>query len=128
MVLESPDRAMKIAIFIVIAVVVGSVGTALLIQFVLRYIYTYDIYDERVRVLLFSVVPIFWVPISEIREAKYFYAHFFLRPFWALRFGNRLWGEGVILRKRRGLIRSIIITPEDARSFIEEIGRIQARE
>jgi hypothetical protein len=99
--------------FLALSVLVG--------QFVLRFIYSYDIKGGAIRVLLFSAIPIIRIPISQVVEVTLLpRGEFRLNPFYALRFGNRLIGNAVLVRKKQGLIRSIIITPDYPDRFIDQ--------
>jgi hypothetical protein len=102
-----------VACFLALSVLVG--------QFVLRFIYSYDIKGGAIRILLFSAIPIIRIPISQVVEVtRPPTGEFWLNPFHALRFGNRLIGNAVLIRKKRGLIKSIIITPDNPDRFIDQ--------
>jgi hypothetical protein len=111
--------------FIVGLTVVGTV-TIVLFQTCLRYVYSYDIKDDNVRIVLFRLVPLMTIRISNIREIKESPPMELWKPTFALKFGNRLWGECVVICKKRGFIRRIVITPDNAREFVEDVK--QARE
>ena len=100
-----------------VAVIVGGV----LAQLLLRYVYGYDIRGGRIRFLLFGSIPLFGIPISEVREVRECSGKDLWKPGFALRFGNRLWGDSVVIQKRSGLFRSVIITPDDTREFIKAV-------
>jgi len=107
--------------------IAGLLATALA-QLFLRYVYGYDIRDGRVRFLLFRSVPLFGIPISEIWEVRECSGRDLWKPGFALRFGNRLWGNCVMIQKKSGLFRSVIITPDNAQEFIERIQEAKRRE
>ena len=58
------NKLIQLTVALIIAVA-GALGMA---QFLLRYVYGYDIRDGRIRVLLFGFLPIVHFRISEIRE------------------------------------------------------------
>jgi hypothetical protein len=100
------------------------VGLALL---PLRYIYNYKIEGDRIAVKLFSTMTVMRIRIDDILEIRQCSSRELLMPSFALRLGNRLWGEAVVIRKRRGLFRAIIMTPDNAAGFVEEVRRIQSK-
>ena len=101
--------AIAVALFLVIG------------QFALRYVYSYEVEGREIRILLFSVIPVIRIPISNVAEVILpSPRHYWLNPWYALRLGNRIFGGAVLIRRRRGLIKSIIITPNDPARFIEQ--------
>jgi hypothetical protein len=98
--------------------------SVLFAQFVLRFVYSYDIKGGAIRILLFSVIPIIRIPISQVVQVtRPPTDQLWLNPFYAFRFGNRLIGNAVLVKKKRGLIKSIIITPDDPDRFIDQCNR-----
>ena len=99
------------------------VGLALL---PMRYLYNYKIEGDGIAVKLFSAITVMRMRISDILEIRQCSFKELLMPSFAFRLGNRLWGETVMIRKRRGLFRTIIMTPDNAAGFIEEVRRMQS--
>jgi hypothetical protein len=102
-----------------------SIGAVLLtfviLQFALRFIYSYDIKNGAIRIVLFSVIPVARIPISGVVQVACASPRsLWLNPWYALRLGNRLFGAAILIKRRRGLIRSIVITPDDPDRFIEQ--------
>lgn len=64
---------------------------------------------------------------SEIREVREAPPTELWKPTLALKFGNRLWGGCVVISKRRGLMRRIVLTPDNPHEFAECVGRIGQR-
>ena len=93
----------------------------------LRYIYDYEIEGDRIAVKLFSAIPVMRIRINDILEIRGCSFRELLMPSFALRLGNRVWGKGVVIRKKRGLFRTVIMTPDNPAGFIEEIRRIQLK-
>jgi hypothetical protein len=92
----------------------GLVLVFLLGQFLLRFIYSYDIKGGAIRILLFYAIPMIRIPISQVvKVTRPSTVELWLNPFCAVGFGNRLIGNAVLVQKKRGLIKSIIITPND---------------
>jgi hypothetical protein len=111
------DYAMKYVFIVAIALALFLV----IGQFVLRYLYSYEVRASEIRILLFSLIPIVRIPMSNVAEVTSPAPRpYWLSPWYALRLGNRIFGEAVLIRKRRGLIKSIIIAPDDPARFIEQ--------
>jgi hypothetical protein len=71
--------------------------------------------------VLFSAIPVFRIPIAEVVQVtRPSPRGLWLNPWYAFRFGNRIWGETVLIKRKRGLIKSIVITPDDPERFIEQ--------
>lgn len=82
----------------------------------------YDLSDDRFRVFLFRLVPVFSVKISEISNVrKISFSETFGLGFFTLRLGSKMFGEMVLIEKRKGFFRSALITPDNAESFVAEI-------
>jgi hypothetical protein len=82
---------------------------------------SYEIKAGEIRILVFSSMPIVRIPISNVAQVTHpSPRQLWLNPLYALRLGNRLFGGAVLIRKRRGLIKSIIITPDDPAQFIDQ--------
>ncbi|MBF0330143.1 MAG: hypothetical protein HQL10_13395 [Nitrospirae bacterium] len=100
--------------------------TALLFQSMARYVYNYKIGKTGIEIALFGKIPLKRIPfdnISEIKKTSY-KETFFTKStemFLALRFGNRIWGEIVLVRQRKGFIKIVLITPDNADGFIQEV-------
>jgi hypothetical protein len=90
-------------------------------QFGLRVIYSYDIRDGAIWFVLFSMFPIARIPMSDVVEvSRATNRTLWLNPWRTLRLGNRIFGASVVIRRQRGLIRSIVITPSDPDRFIDQ--------
>lgn len=106
--------------FILGFAVVGAI-TIVLLQVCLRYVYSYDIRDGDIRIVLFRFVPLMKIRISNVQEIKERPPMELWKPTVALKFGNRLWGACVLICKKRGFIRRIVITPDNAHEFVERV-------
>ena len=110
--------------FVIGSAIFGAATIALL-QTCLRYVYNYDVRGDHVRVVLFRRIPLMVIRISNIREIKEAPPIELWKPTCALKFGNRLWGACVLICKKRGLIRRIVITPDNPHAFVEQVNRIE---
>ena len=106
---------------VLVAITIAALVAGALAQLFLRYVYGYDIKGGHIRFLLFRSVPLFGIRISEIREIRECSGGGLWKPSLALRFGNRLWGDCVVIQKKSGLFRSVIITPDNPEEFIKSV-------
>jgi hypothetical protein len=91
----------------------------------LRFLYDYRIRDGRIDILLFRRLPIYRVPIAEIASiAKTRWRQLRIDG-GVLRFGNRLFGDCVLIAKRKGQFRRLVIPPADADAFITQVKSLQ---
>ncbi len=107
-----------------VALIFLLIFTILLVQFTMRYIYNYQIRDTAIEIVLFGKIPIRRIPynnIAEIRKLPFkVVLPLSIEMFSALSFGNRVWGTGVLVRKKKGMIKQILITPDNPDRFIFE--------
>jgi hypothetical protein len=93
-------------------------------QFVLRFIYSYDIKNGAIRVLLFAAIPVIRIPISEVVQVtRASTTRLWLNPWYAVRLGNRIIGQAVLVQRKQGLVKSIVITPDDPDRFIDQCNK-----
>jgi len=103
---------------------VPQIGFILIIILLLvprRYLYNYRIANESIQIVIFKVIPVrrlLFNNISEIRKISR--KEISWNPFESEKWGNRLFGDIVLVRKKSGLIKSLLITPDDADAFIKE--------
>jgi hypothetical protein len=90
--------------------------------FGMRYILTYRMTGQGLEASYFGN-PVLTVPYGEIEEAK-------LMSVWqsfsynrARRLGNKLSGPVLLVRVRSGLLKDILLTPENATGFLAELER-----
>jgi hypothetical protein len=107
---------------VILLVFIGlTVISAGLAQYGLRLLYNYRISDDCVQVVLFNLVPLRRVPFSNIAEIKKVTrGEVSWNPFSVELWGNRLFGQVVLIRKKRGLVRAMLITPDNADSFVQD--------
>ena len=87
----------------------------------------YEITPQCLRVVLFRCLPVKRIAFSNIEDIQ-------IMSFWKAIFGrgvksmfcqgwcNRyLWGDAVVIRQRRGLIRDVVVTPKDPQTFVESM-------
>lgn len=87
-------------------------------QYTARYVYNYVINDTGIVIVLFGKIPLKRMDfnnIAEIRKTSYKETFSMVS---ALRFGNRIWGDIVLVRQKKGIIKTVLITPDNADKFI----------
>ena len=100
---------------------VGAIVVVCLIVWAQSGIYSYRIENGAIEIILFHVAPIYRIPILDIVAIR--------KASWSelgvggrtLRLGNRVVGQCVLLEKRGGWLRRIVITPADADNFIARV-------
>jgi hypothetical protein len=110
-------------------VLLTLLGWLLLWQFGLRLLYSYRVNSRGIEIMLFSLIPVARFTLRRVlsarclsREGRFaLWNPFFLNPFTTLRLGNRLFGPVVLVERAPGLIRTILLTPDDPDSFVREL-------
>jgi len=109
---------------IVFFILGGILWAVLVFHFIGRHFYNYQLAHDALFIKplgLFKLIKIKYSDILEIKIIPFSRANLF---FFLLhiRFGYRLWGEGAIMiKKRTGFSRLIIITPDYPKAFIENV-------
>ena len=111
---------------LIIVFVLLIISTALLFQYAGRYAYNYKIREAGIEIALFGKIPmkrIHFNNIVEIRKTSFKETLPFksAEMFSALRFGNRIWGEIVLVRQKEGITKIVLISPDNADGFIHEV-------
>jgi hypothetical protein len=116
------------------AAIVACVCLFGLYIYCLRFIFQFSIEGDKVIVSLFGVVPVRRVLIADIEKAEVI-SWKNLLPGYALKreylFGERwpgyVTGRGLAIKKRTGLSRFIVITPEDPERMLHVINEERRR-
>ena len=80
---------------------------------------------------LCRILPIMRIPIDEIKIVEvltWSQAILDVRSIGALRLGNRFTRHGVLLTKKTGLIKHLLLTPAQSKAFAEELMARQREE
>ena len=111
-------------IFLCAVVFVGLV--IFFAQFVGRWIVRYKITDSSIEVRLFGLIPQSKTQLNEILEVRKV-AFGELLPWknpkslgW-FRLGNRLWADGLLIQRSRGIFRTFVISPDKPDEFLKEL-------
>jgi hypothetical protein len=93
-------------------------------QFFWRLLLDYKITNSDVEIRVFGLpFKIDLIDIEEVRKVSFRELLPWKNPksvSW-LRLGNKLLGEGILIRRNRGIFRTVIISPDKPNVFIEEI-------
>jgi hypothetical protein len=113
-------------LFPLLALIGVLAATTLFARYVgLRLIYDYRLLDDGIGLVLFRSLNIWKIPYSEISDIR--------KVSWnkgtgrqdiswfALKLGNRLQGNFVLLRRKKGLLKEIHLTPRDADQFVSTV-------
>jgi hypothetical protein len=93
-------------------------------QSVGRYIISYKLAKASILVTVFGIVPVGSIPYRDIETMQEVKFTDTLKPnLLTLRFGNRIFGNIVLIKKSRGILKTILITPDHPANFIEEVGK-----
>jgi hypothetical protein len=98
-----------------------ALGALILLGFVLfglRFVYGYRIEDRDVAIVLFHVLPLYRIPFDNIEEIRKASLPELATGGFAMRLGNRLTWQGVLIVKRSGWPRRTVITPSDPDAFV----------
>jgi hypothetical protein len=95
--------------------------TMLFCNYTLPILYGYRVSDSGIWVVVLHLLPVYRISFHNIKEIRRS-APGELGPtkVFLLRLGNRIWGEPVLIRKR-GLFRSVVITPDKPDEFIATV-------
>jgi hypothetical protein len=99
----------------------GGLFVLVVMVFGLRFLYDYRVHNHAIEVVLFHLLPVYRIPIANIESIQ--------KASWSelgiggstLRLGNRVFGQGVLIRSRSGWFRRVVISPEDADRFISRV-------
>jgi hypothetical protein len=106
--------------------ILGLAAFFLAAQYGQPFIYGYRLSAEGVEFVVFGAIRVWLVRFSDIALIRDF-------PVWGLLFGpnarvalylrNRIFGRNVLLRRKSGLIRQIVITPGEPAEFVRSVSQ-----
>ncbi len=113
----------NVILFLIIVLLTTVI--VLLGQYTTRYIYKYKIRETCIEITLFGIPlkRIYFNNIAEIRKTRFRETLPFRNAdmFKAVTFENRLWGELVLIRQEKGFFGVILLSPDNADKFIQEV-------
>lgn len=92
-----------------------------------RYIYSYRITENSLQIVLFGKVPIVWISLSSIGSIEEISFKDAMVDLFALKMGNRAWGPALRVNRTRGLLRRILISPDNPKEFKSKIESAQSK-
>lgn len=92
-----------------------------------KYIYNYRITDSSVEVVLVGKIPIYKISLRDIDSVEEIGFKDTLTDFFAIRFGNRLLGPGLRISLSKGIVRKVLITPDNPEKFKMEIDAAKSK-
>lgn len=102
----------------------------LAVQVGLRFVITYELSQHEMRVMLFRIIKLSVVQFSDIASVEVMsFARLLVlsikgKLFWAARAGNRLYSrEVVVVRRRPGRGRALILSPDCPEDFARQLER-----
>jgi hypothetical protein len=111
----------------VFIVVVGI--TLILCGPILGLLYGYRVSGRAIEITLFHVLPVYRLPIDNVESIGKTTSGELGIDWSVLRLSNHLTTEGVLIKKRKGWFRRIVITPSDADEFIKKVSaQLELRE
>jgi hypothetical protein len=96
---------------------------ALLFQLFGRYLFDYALDPDGLSFRLFRSLRVLRIRYEDIAEIQLQTGIGLAFTFWSLHLNNRLLGSSLLLRKRRGLYRSVTLTPDAPERFAAELRR-----
>jgi hypothetical protein len=95
-------------------------------QYLLRYVYSYRVSRDGIDVMLFHRIRVIRIGTDGIVEARAMSASELLpwqsSDAWSVwRLGNRIWGDGVLIRRSGRLFKAVFLTPDDPEAFLREL-------
>jgi hypothetical protein len=112
-------------IYIIAPLVIAWIIFLISVSFFSSLTTSYAIQNNKLYLMYFKKIPIGWVSLNNIKEIKRYY---FGMPgdekvYFPLRWENKLLGDQVLIVKKHGLFKNILLTPDNSDQFIEDIKR-----
>jgi hypothetical protein len=113
-------------LFPLFALIAVLAATALFARYAgLRLLYDYQLSEDGIVLVLLRALKIWKIPYAEITDIrKVTWNKGIARQnisWFALKLGNRLQGDFVLLRRNRGLLKEIHLTPRDVDQFVSTV-------
>ncbi|HET9554009.1 MAG TPA: hypothetical protein VFP50_13650 [Anaeromyxobacteraceae bacterium] len=110
---------------IILGPVLCLVTTILVGQYAMRWLFAYRIGETRLEIALFRRIVVWRLPfdtIAGVRRVSFLETLPFgsADTLFAVRLGNRVWGECVLITLKRGFPRAVLVSPDDADRFVSE--------
>ncbi len=101
--------------------VLGAALVLFAVIYGLRFVFGYRVANHAVEIVLFHALPVYRLPVDNIELIQ--------KVSWRelgaggsiLRLGNRFARQCVLIQRRGGRFRRIVVTPDDADGFIGQV-------
>lgn len=109
----------KIILSLTLLILSGS-----LFQLFGRYLYNYRLEEDSIKFIFLGKITLGRIPFSSVREIRKVSFKEALFPngvagLLALRVGNRVWGEILLIQRKNGVFKTILITPDTSNEFVQ---------
>ncbi len=101
--------------------VLGAALVAVAAIYGLRFVYGYRVANHAVEIVLFHTLPVYRVPVDDIKLIQKVPRSELGAGGSSLRLGNRLAVQCVLIEKRGGRFPRIVITPNDPDGFVNQV-------
>lgn len=101
----------------------AAIALLCVVIYCLRFLYDYRVREDSIEVLLFRLIPIYRIRIQNIESIDVIGWRELGVGVFTLRLGNRLVLHDMVLIRKRGFIRSIVITPSNPYDFVAQVRR-----
>lgn len=104
-----------------LAVVLGVTVVLFVMIYGLRFLYGFRVCNHAIEVVLFGVFPVYQVRVEDVAEIKKVPWRDLRIGGGILRLGNQFAGQCVLIQKRTGWFRRVVITPKNPDAFISQV-------
>lgn len=119
---------MNTIVLVICGIIFSIVALWFFAQVFWRFVISYRVTDTALHVIAFHIIPIWYIRLDNINEIKTVAFRDFLpwntgmQSFGWLNMGNRFYApKGVLVEKKRGMIRKTYLTPDNPDAFVTEI-------
>jgi hypothetical protein len=93
-----------------------------------RHLYNYRVRERGIEIVVLGRIVAWRLrfdDITSIRKVSFVETWRFRDPavVFSLRLGNRLWGDGALVQRRRGCLRAVLMSPDDVEAFVADGNR-----
>jgi hypothetical protein len=118
-----PDAALRaIRAIMVLALILFALAIVAAIAAMPLW-HDYDVDERGIRIFVLRGFTVWRIPFDSIEGIRLFDWRETLRWAVALRLGNRIRRENVLVERRSGLIRRIVLSPRDPTGFVNEVSK-----
>jgi hypothetical protein len=86
-----------------------------------RVLFGYHLTRTQIQLRLLHILPLYWVNLSDIEVIRVCRSSEWPPDFTTLRLGNRMTRQGVVIEKKRGFFRRIVLSPGDCAAFVIKV-------